>query len=223
MVDSSQDMISRRLLLGLMAGLPLAACATRPAPNPTVTAEDDPSGWYVGSLPDEPYSIPLVDRSRMRPELNRQVVPYRGGERPGTIVVDIDDRFLYLVQGDGTAMRYGVGVGKQGFSWKGAATVGRKAVWPDWGPTATMVSLKPDLPRFQKGGLDNPLGARALYLYQNGRDILFRIHGTNEPWTIGDQVSSGCIRMLNEEVLDLYERVPVGTTVLVRRSGQRRT
>jgi lipoprotein-anchoring transpeptidase ErfK/SrfK len=156
LVDSSQDMISRRLLLGLMAGLPLAACATRPAPNPTVTAEDDLSGWYVGSLPDEPYSIPLVDRSRMRPELNRQVVPYRGGERPGTIVVDIDDRFLYLVQGDGTATRYGVGVGKQGFSWKGAATVGRKAAWPDWGPTATMVSLKPDLPRFQKGGLDNP-------------------------------------------------------------------
>ena len=117
-------------------------------------------------------------------------------------------------------MRYGVGVGKQGFSWKGAATVGRKAVWPDWGPTATMVSLKPDLPRFQKGGLDNPLGARALYLYQNGRDILFRIHGTNEPWTIGDQVSSGCIRMLNEDIADLYGRVPVGTTVLVRRNGR---
>jgi lipoprotein-anchoring transpeptidase ErfK/SrfK len=133
----------------------------------TREAEQLLSGWYVGSLPDEPYSIPLVDRSRMRPELNRQVVPYRGGERPGTIVVDIDDRFLYLVQGDGTATRYGVGVGKQGFSWKGAATVGRKAAWPDWGPTATMVSLKPDLPRFQKGGLDNPLGARALYLYQS--------------------------------------------------------
>ena len=144
----------------------------------------------------------------------------RGGERPGTIVVDIDDRFLYLVQGNGTAIRYGVGVGRQGFSWKGAATVGRKAVWPDWGPTATMVSLKPELPRFRKGGLDNPLGARALYLYQNGRDILFRIHGTNEPWSIGEQVSSGCIRMLNEDILDLYNRLPIGTTVLVRRNGR---
>ncbi|HJW77841.1 MAG TPA: L,D-transpeptidase [Beijerinckiaceae bacterium] len=213
-------MISRRILLGLLAGLPLAACATSRAPNPAVTAEDDLSAWYVGSLPDEPHPIPLVDRSRMRPELNRQTVPYRGGERPGTIVVDIDDRFLYLVQGDGTAIRYGVGVGRQGFSWKGAATVGRKAVWPNWGPTATMVSLKPELPRFRKGGLDNPLGARALYLHQNGRDILFRIHGTNEPWSIGEQVSSGCIRMLNEDILDLYNRVPIGTTVLVRRNGR---
>jgi len=100
--------------------------------------------------------------------------------------------------------------------------VGRKGVWPDWAPTARMVSLKPDLPRHRKGGLDNPLGARALYLYQGNRDILFRIHGTNEPWSIGDQVSSGCIRMLNEDILDLYKRVPVGTTVLVRRSGRGR-
>jgi len=213
-------MISRRMLLSLMAGLPLAACATRPAPPPAASAEDDLSGWYVGSLPDEPYPIPLVDRGRMRPELNRQEVAYRGPERPGTIVVDIDQRFLFLVQDGGTAIRYGVGVGRQGFSWKGAATVGRKAVWPDWSPTATMVSLKPDLPRSRKGGLDNPLGARALYLYQNGRDILFRIHGTNEPWTIGEQVSSGCIRLLNEDIADLYERVPVGTTVLVRRTGR---
>jgi len=213
-------MISRRILLGLMAGLPLAACATRPTPPPAASADDDLSGWYVGSLPDEPYAIPLVDRSRMQPELNRQEVAYRGPERPGTIVVEIDQRFLYLVQEGGTAIRYGVGVGRQGFSWKGAATVGRKAVWPDWSPTATMVSLKPDLPRSRKGGLDNPLGARALYLYQDGRDILFRIHGTNEPWTIGEQVSSGCIRLLNEDIADLYERVPVGTTVLVRRNGR---
>ena len=215
-------MISRRLLLSTMAGMPLAACMTPPTPNPAATAEDDLSGWYVGSLPDEPHPIPLVDRSRMRPELNRQIVPYQGGERPGTIVVDIDERFLYLVQGDGAAVRYGVGVGKQGFSWRGVATVGRKGVWPAWSPTSTMVSLKPDLPRYREAGLDNPLGARALYLHQNGRDILFRIHGTNEPWSIGEQVSSGCVRMLNEDVVDLYERVPVGTTVYVKRNGRYR-
>jgi lipoprotein-anchoring transpeptidase ErfK/SrfK len=213
-------MISRRILLGALAGAPLAACNTV-MPGPPVAVESEPS-WYVGSLPDEPYPVPLVNRNGISPDEFAQLVPYSGRERPGTVVVDIDEHFLYLVQNDGTAIRYGVGVGKQGFSWRGAAYVGRKAVWPAWSPTATMVSLKPDLPRFQKSGLDNPLGARALYLYQNGRDTLFRIHGTNEPWTIGQQVSSGCIRMLNEEVLDLYERVPVGTTVLVRRSAQRR-
>jgi lipoprotein-anchoring transpeptidase ErfK/SrfK len=124
-----------------------------------------------------------------------------------------------VVNGDGTAERYGAGVGRQGFSWRGRAYVGRKAVWPDWSPTSTMVRLKPELPRFLEAGLDNPLGARAMYLYQGGRDILFRIHGTNEPWSIGDQVSSGCIRLLNEDVADLYERVPVGTNVLVKRNG----
>jgi lipoprotein-anchoring transpeptidase ErfK/SrfK len=135
-------------------------------------------------------------------------------------VVDIDDRFLYLVQPGGQAIRYGIGVGRQGFSWRGVAYVGRKGVWPAWSPTRTMVSLKPELPRYRDSGLDNPLGARALYLYQNGGDTLFRIHGTNEPWSIGEQVSSGCVRMLNEDVLDLYNRVPVGTTVLVRRNGR---
>jgi lipoprotein-anchoring transpeptidase ErfK/SrfK len=158
----------------------------------------------------------------MRPEQRPQTVAYHGPERPGTVVVDIDQRFLYLVQGDGTAMRYAVGVGRQGFSWKGVAYVGRKAAWPDWRPTSTMVKLKPNLQRYAEGGLGNPLGARALYLYQGNRDILFRIHGTNEPWTIGQQVSSGCIRMLSEDVVDLYNRVPVGATVLVRRNGRYR-
>ena len=216
-------MISRRLLLVALAGAPLAAC------NQTARRSIDPNApideyarWYVGSLPDQPHDIPLVDRSLMKPELARQTVPYKGGERAGTIVVDIDERFLYYVQGDGTAIRYGVGVGRQGFSWRGVASVGRKGVWPDWSPTATMVSLKPELPRHRAGGVDNPLGARALYLHQGGRDILFRIHGTNEPWSIGEQVSSGCIRMLNEDVYDLYGRVPVGTTVLVKRNGRYR-
>ena len=180
------------------------------------------AAWYVGYMQDDPHPIPLVDRAKMRPELNRQTVSYTGGERPGTIVVDIDKRFLYLVQGNGSAIRYGVGVGRQGFSWRGVAYVGRKGVWPNWNPTATMVRLKRAPNASRKPGLDNPLGARALYLYQGNRDILFRIHGTNEPWSIGEQVSSGCIRMLNEDVHDLYGRVPVGTTVLVRRHGHYR-
>ena len=213
-------MISRRILLGALAGASLAGCNTV-AQQPVVAVEDA-SAWYAGSIPDKPYSIPLVDRRRLSPEAFGQLVAYQGNERSGTIVVDIDDRFLYLVQGGGTAIRYGIGVGKRGYSWKGAAYVGRKAVWPNWSPTAVMVSLNRSLPRFRKGGLDNPLGARALYLYQNGRDILFRIHGTNEPWTIGEPVSSGCIRMLNEDVLDLYERAPVGTPVLVRSAGHGR-
>jgi lipoprotein-anchoring transpeptidase ErfK/SrfK len=215
----SKLMISRRIVLGALAGAPLAACNTRMAGLP---ADGDLAGWYVGTMDDQPFPVPLVDRSRMKPEHRRQTVAYAGSERPGTIVVDIDQRFLYLVEGNGSAVRYAVGVGRQGFSWKGVAYVGRKGVWPNWSPTTTMVKLKPDLPRHRQAGLDNPLGARALYLYQGNRDILFRIHGTNEPWSIGGQVSSGCIRMLNEDVVDLYNRVPVGTTVLVKRNGRYR-
>ena len=213
-------MISRRTLLAGFAAGPLAACApTRPEPS---LAVDDLSGWYVGYMADGGHDIPIVDKARLKPQFRRQTVAWTGDQKPGTIVVDIDDRFLYLVQANGAAIRYGVGVGRQGFSWRGTATVGRKGVWPDWSPTTTMVSLKPDLPRHMKGGINNPLGARALYLYQDGRDILFRIHGTNEPWSIGDRVSSGCVRMLNEDIHDLFGRVPVGTTVLVRRNGQER-
>ena len=207
-----------RILLALAAAAPLAACQTRPMQ----VAQDDDSAWYIGTKADKPYDIPLVDTARLDPKYRRQQVSYNGPEQPGTIVVDIDKRQLLLVQADGTAMQYGVGVGKAGFSWKGEARVGRKGVWPDWSPTVTMVSLNPDLPRVRKGGLDNPLGARALYLYQGNRDILFRIHGTNEPWSIGEQLSSGCVRMLNEDIADLYERVPVGTRVLVKRNGKYR-
>jgi lipoprotein-anchoring transpeptidase ErfK/SrfK len=214
-------MITRRLFLGALASAPLAACQTQVAQSVPPAADDD-SAWYIGAMEDKPFNVPLVDRSRMRPELNRQTVAYTGSEKPGTIVVDIDQRFLYLVQDGGQALRYGVGVGRQGFSWRGTAYVGRKGVWPAWSPTSTMVSLKPELPRYRDAGLDNPLGARALYLYQDGHDTLFRIHGTNEPWSIGEQVSSGCVRMLNEDVVDLYNRVPSGTTVYVKRGGRYR-
>lgn len=187
--------------------------------NPQVASEADDARWYIGSMKDDPYDVPLVDRRLMDADLNRRVVAYTGGQRPGTIVVDIDERRLYLVQPNGEAIRYGVGVGKQGFSWRGVAQVGRKGKWPAWSPTPTMVRLIKDLPSHREAGLDNPLGARALYLYQGSRDTMFRIHGTTEPWSIGEQVSSGCIRMLNEDVVDLYERVPVGATVMVRRNG----
>ena len=145
------------------------------------------------------------------PQFRRQEVDYTGSEAPGTIVVDTPDRFLFLVEPHGKALRYGIGVGRPGFEWSGVKRISRKSEWPDWTPPAQMVLRRPDLPRHMAGGPDNPLGARALYLGSS----LYRIHGTNEPSTIGHNVSSGCIRMMNEDVIDLYDRVPVGTTVVV--------
>lgn len=171
------------------------------------------AGTQVATLP-QTYSDPGYDNSidyAISPEFQRQIVSYRGSEKPGTIVVDTNDKFLYLVQADGRAIRYGIGVGRPGFEWAGRKTVSMKREWPDWRPPADMLKRRPDLPRYMKGGIDNPLGARALYLGSS----LYRIHGTNEPNTIGQAVSSGCIRMLNEDVTDLYSRVKVGTTVIV--------
>jgi lipoprotein-anchoring transpeptidase ErfK/SrfK len=142
----------------------------------------------------------------------REIVRYDGGERPGTIIVSTAERRLYLVLQGGTAIRYGIGVGRPGFTWAGIRNVTRKAEWPAWTPPAQMLKRRPDLPRHMEGGEDNPLGARAMYLSGS----LYRIHGSNEPDTIGQAVSSGCIRMTNEDVMDLYERVRVGTKVVVR-------
>jgi lipoprotein-anchoring transpeptidase ErfK/SrfK len=143
----------------------------------------------------------------------RETVNYTGPHRPGTIVVNTQERRLYLVLPGGKAMKYGVGVGRPGFAWGGSKTVTRKAEWPSWTPPAQMLKRRPDLPRFMPGGPENPMGARAMYLGSS----LFRIHGSNEPETIGQAVSSGCIRMLNEDVIDLYSRVRVGTQVVVTR------
>jgi lipoprotein-anchoring transpeptidase ErfK/SrfK len=139
------------------------------------------------------------------------VVSFDGAEPPGTVVIDTNERYLYLVEADGKARRYGVGVGRPGFEWAGVHTVTRKAEWPDWWPPEEMRARQPELPAMMAGGPQNPLGARALYL----GSTLYRIHGTSEPWTIGQAVSSGCIRMRNEDVIDLYERVPVGARVVV--------
>jgi lipoprotein-anchoring transpeptidase ErfK/SrfK len=141
----------------------------------------------------------------------RQEVAYEGPHGAGAIVVDTPNRFLFLVLGDGKALRYGIGVGRPGFEWAGVKSVTRKAEWPDWTPPPEMLKRRPELPRHMAGGVNNPLGARALYLGSS----LYRIHGTNEPHTIGHNVSSGCIRMRNEVVIDLYQRVKLGTKVVV--------
>ncbi len=145
------------------------------------------------------------------PKYDRQVVAYHGEEKPGTIIIDTPNKFLYLVENGDKALRYGIGVGRPGFTWSGVKTVSAKREWPDWRPPADMLQRRPDLPRYMPGGIDNPLGARALYL----GSTLYRIHGSNEPWTIGTNVSSGCIRMRNKDVTDLYDRVKLGTKVVV--------
>src|SRR5262249_28767876 len=164
-----------------------------------------------GSIPD------------LNPKYKRQLVRYSTPHPAGTVVVDPDSKFLYLVMEGGYALRYGIGVGREGFEWTGTAEVARKARWPTWTPPAEMIRRQPELERYRRGmqpGPENPLGARALYLYQNGRDTLYRIHGTNEPSTIGQNVSSGCIRLLNHDVMDLFERVPVGARVVVLQHPQ---
>lgn len=188
----------RGFVLGSLA-LMLSGCST--------TTDGPPLGYRVfGSNPD-------VD-----PRYRRQEVAYTGPEPPGTIVVDTGARFLYFVEGDGFATRYGVAVGEEGLSFKGEATIGRKAEWPSWKPTDDMIARKPHLAQYAEGvpgGPDNPLGAAALYLYQGGQDTLFRLHGTNAPWSIGNAVSNGCIRLTNANIVDLYARARVGTRVVV--------
>jgi lipoprotein-anchoring transpeptidase ErfK/SrfK len=172
-------------------------------------AAPQPERRRVAALPSAPHeAVPLREPS---PEYRRQTVSYDGSEAPGTIVIDTPSRFLYLVAGNGQAIRYGIGVGRPGFTWSGIKTITAKKEWPDWTPPPQMLKRRPDLPRHMEGGPDNPLGARAMYL----GSTLYRIHGTNEPHTIGQNVSSGCIRMMNEDVTDLYERVRVGTRVKV--------
>ncbi|WP_230532211.1 L,D-transpeptidase [Microvirga roseola] len=212
----------------LLAPLALAACvATEPPPPQRVTRYIDPTYMAMyGPKLDEEHPLPATDISEVDPRFLRREVNYRGSEEPGTIVVDTNARYLYLVRENGRAIRYGIGVGKEGLAWSGRARVGRKAEWPRWTPTASMIKRDPERnaqwASGMEGGLENPLGARALYLYDDGRDTMYRIHGTTEPWSIGQSVSSGCIRMFNQDVIDLYNRVPVGSPVVVM-NGPRRT
>ena len=169
-----------------------------------------PSDMYARGEPVEQTAV-AADPRAIDPRYFKQVVPYSGSEPPGTVVIDTPQRFLFLVQDNGTAVRYGIGVGKPGFTWSGEKKVSAKKEWPDWTPPPEMLQRRPDLPHFMAGGPENPLGARAMYLGSS----LYRIHGSNEPWTIGQAVSSGCIRMRNEDVIELYEKVKVGTKVVV--------
>ena len=181
--------------------------------SPATTGSIPPA--VIAALP--PEDQPEVGKPKeLPPQFKRQVVDYQTKEPAGTIIIDTPSTFLYFVNGDGTAIRYGIGVGRDGFTWAGTEKVTRMAEWPDWHPPSEMIERQPYLPRFMPGGESNPMQARALYL---GKTI-YRVHGTNQPSTIGQFVSSGCIRMLNEDVMDLYSRVKVGTKVVVRGDGK---
>ncbi len=234
-MPSSSLLSRRRMLLGAasLAAASLAGCSTsRQLPDISemgdlftggrrAAAEPRIDPYYVqmySARPNERYPLPAIDLKQVDPKYWRQDVTDPTGERPGTIVVSTNERFLYLVQEGGRAIRYGVGIGKEGFTWSGRGQVGRKAEWPVWTPPPEMIRRQPELEEFRNGqppGLTNPLGARALYIYYEGRDSGYRIHGNPEIWSIGQAVSSGCVRMLNQDIIDLYGRAPVGAKILV--------
>ena len=209
----------------------------RPPPSPTRPGEASANPAYrgdpalmrrfaslYGPVSGEAHALATVRPADLDPAFMRATVNYPSNEAAGTIIIDPHNHYLYLIQGGGQAIRYGVGVGRQGFGWSGSATVHDKQEWPDWYPPKEMFARQPELMSHMSelqgglgmpGGSRNPLGARAMYLWQGNKDTLYRIHGTNEPWTIGTNVSSGCIRLTNEDVTDLYNRTPVGTKVIV--------
>ncbi|ORE96598.1 ErfK/YbiS/YcfS/YnhG family protein [Stappia sp. 22II-S9-Z10] len=215
----------RTFALGLgattLAGCQMAAPQETVVPGRRVIPADVVAMY--GPRPDERFPLPAVDLTKIEPQYWRRIVDDPTGERPGTIVVDTGARYLYLVMEGGRAMRYGVGIGRDGFSWNGEAVIPFKRQWPTWTPPAEMIAREPELEKYRNGmepGLGNPLGARALYLFQNGRDTLYRLHGTQEAYSIGRAVSSGCVRLINQDIIDLYDRVPNGTRVVVRPPSQ---
>jgi lipoprotein-anchoring transpeptidase ErfK/SrfK len=238
------ELFTRRAFLGNAAAagaLALGGCMT--APEPVVVQAppapppppafagfglDQNYALMYGPIATERFPVPGVDLTKINPAFLRSEVYYATDAPPGTIVIDPTAHYLYFVEPGGRALRYGVGVGKQGFEWSGGATINVKQEWPDWYPPPEMIERRPEIrPQLQQlqsglgvpGGLSNPIGARGLYLWQGNKDTLYRIHGTNEPWTIGSSVSSGCIRMINQDVIDLYDRVPIGTEVRVLPAG----
>jgi lipoprotein-anchoring transpeptidase ErfK/SrfK len=200
--------------------VPRGAGPIRPLP---VRREADP--YYAqmyASVQDNGFTIPAIDTTTIDQRYLRQIVDYPTRHIVGTIIVDPDAKFLYLVRERGSAIRYGIGVGREGFGWSGVATIRRKAIWPTWTPPAEMIERDPSVAQYASGmpgGLDNPLGARALYLYQGNRDTLYRLHGTGDPRSIGRAVSSGCVRLLNHDIIDLHSRTPIGTNVQVLGTG----
>lgn len=213
-------LLDRRLFL-LAASAALAGCSGRDGPRPmAIGSVNSQFASMYAAINDEPFPVPAVDVSEIDPQFLRQEVAFRTREQPGTIIVDPSERHAYLVLENNRALRYGVGVGKvEGFNFRGEAVIARKAAWPRWTPTPDMIAREPERYGPYAGGLPggptNPLGPRALYLYRNGQDTLYRLHGTTEPHTIGTMVSSGCVRFFNQDIIDLYRRVPVGTKVIV--------
>ncbi|WP_286202021.1 L,D-transpeptidase [Ochrobactrum sp. SFR4] len=222
---------SRRSLLTGFAALSglvtLQGCVSIIDSQPIVRLPETPeiAPQYLsmyGPMPDEQFPVPAIDLKKVPAIFYRRVVDDPTGETPGTVVVDTANYFLYLVMEGGQAMRYGVGLGRQGFTWSGDGVIQYKRQWPRWTPPDEMIARQPELEKYsirnggQAPGLDNPLGARALYIFQNGEDTLYRIHGSPEYWTIGKAVSSGCVRMMNQDIIDLYNRVPPNSRVVVR-------
>ncbi len=208
-------------LLALLSFTMLSACATAPTPNSSA-----PTGPIAGyeAVEDEGFSIEAVEARHLSGGRERMEVAYNGSEKPGTIVVDTFSRKLYHVMEGGRAMRYSVAVGREGLAFRGAGVIGRKQKWPSWQPTANMVRTRPDLYAAfaggMQGGLDNPLGARAMYLYRGGRDTMFRIHGTIQNATVGHATSAGCIRLYNQDAIHLFDQVDMGTQVKVRSQAE---
>jgi lipoprotein-anchoring transpeptidase ErfK/SrfK len=238
---STSSVISRRRLLGAAAAgaasLALSACASaprvtrlvEPAPPPQPEIEFGSHAMMYAPIEDGGFQIPGVPTNKIDPQFLRQVVPDPTGEAPGTIVVDTSSHHLYLVREGGQAIRYGVGLGREGFEWSGRGVIQWKQAWPRWFPPEEMIARQPNLEPYRarqvpgtnewEGGMpagpNNPLGARALYIFQNGEDTLYRLHGSPEWWSIGKSVSSGCVRLINQDVIDLYDRVPDQTPIVV--------
>ncbi|MET3578685.1 lipoprotein-anchoring transpeptidase ErfK/SrfK [Mesorhizobium robiniae] len=238
-IEISENQISRRAVLsgaGALALLGVAGCSqtlnlpslqldgvttgaiTPVRPSISVDKNITSPGVMYASVTDGGFTLPEVPYLKVKPEFRRQIVVDPTGEQPGTIVVHSQERLLYLVQPGGDAIRYGVGIGKEGFRWSGRANIQYGKEWPTWTPPAEMIARKPELVKWQggqPGGLDNPLGARALYIYQNGQDTGYRIHGSPEWWSIGQAMSSGCVRLINQDIIDLYSRVSRKNPVVV--------
>ncbi len=210
------EMKSGALTISGLALLWLAA--TSAIAQPVFPGQDETRPGYAygpsGNTQGD-FNAPPDDTVAAASARTARRVAYNTTEAPGTLIVDTNSRHLYYIEAGGKAIQYGIGVGREGFAWKGIAKVGAKQEWPKWFPPEAMLQRHPELPTEMDGGLGNPLGARAMYLYQGQTDTQYRIHGTNEPDTIGQAVSSGCIRMMNSDVMDLYKRVPVGTKVIV--------
>lgn len=217
--------ITRRIFLLSGVGAALSACAHNETEGiAAVSARPGytPFTSSYGALPLERFPIPAVDPGKLRPRYRRRVVDYSTTEPQGTIIVDTPERHLYLVLEDGKAMRYGVGVGREGFAWQGRGRIQYKREWPRWTPPGEMIDRQPELEKYRTGmdaALDNPLGARALYIFKDGQDTLYRLHGTQDAASIGKAVSSGCVRLINQDIIDLFNRARVGATIIVRQGG----